>query len=150
MAALIAVPDFWGGLDQGLIHRIEHEVDLEGLAERPAQDIARIPVQHSSQVEPAVCQPDVGDVNGMIANDKFCMIRAARLKLRQSPSSPLCDHPRYSQSKVSGYLLDQVSSDQGGTDEASMDKTSAIQSSSGRGTALGSSISVSAPVDQGD
>jgi hypothetical protein len=86
----------------------------------------------------------------MIANDKFCMIRTGQLRLRQQPSSPLCNHPRYQQSESFCYLLDKKDFDRGGTDETALGKTSAVQASTGWRTTLGSSLSISSSMESRD
>ncbi len=63
MAALIAVPDLRLGLQQGVVDCGKHEIHLQSLAEGPADDIPRIPVQNGGEVQPAMLQADVGDVD---------------------------------------------------------------------------------------
>src|SRR5512138_537913 len=46
MTTLVAIPDFGLGLPQGIVHSSEYKIHFQGLAERPADDIAGIPVQH--------------------------------------------------------------------------------------------------------
>lgn len=63
VTTLIAVPDFGLGLEQGVVHGGEHEIHLQCLAEGPAEDIAGIPIQHGSEIQPAMRQADVGNIN---------------------------------------------------------------------------------------
>src|SRR5512137_2932224 len=43
MAALIAVPDLWLGLQQSVVDRREHEIQFQSLAERPTENVTGIP-----------------------------------------------------------------------------------------------------------
>jgi len=88
-------------------------------------------------------------INGMIANDKFCMIRTVRLQLRQQPSSPLCNHPRYHHPENFSYLLDK-DMERGGTNETSLEEAPGVQASTGWGTTLGSGLSISFGMEPGD
>ena len=56
---------------------------------RPADAAPRVGIEDDRQVDELPQQPDVGDVDGMVANDKFCMTRTAQLKLRKLCSSVL-------------------------------------------------------------
>jgi len=144
MTALVAVPDFRLGLRQGVIHSGEHKIHLQSLAERPADDIPGIPVQHGGQVQPAMCQADVGNVNGLITNDKFCMIRWAKLRLRAQPSYPLCYHPMHQADRR--YPSDETFHP-GGNHETPMVCSPRTQTLSGWTTTLGSRLSVPPAMD---
>src|SRR3972149_2981068 len=61
VAALVAVPDFRFGLKQGVVYGSQHEIHLQGLAERPANNIARIPVQNGGEIQPSMLSPYAGD-----------------------------------------------------------------------------------------
>ncbi len=63
MTALVAIPDFGLGLQQGIVHSREYKIHFQGLAERPADDIAGIPVQNRGKIEPAMLEADVGNID---------------------------------------------------------------------------------------
>lgn len=61
MTALVAIPDFGLGLQQGSVHSREYKIHFQGLAERPADKVAGMPVQHRGEIEPALLKSDVGN-----------------------------------------------------------------------------------------
>ena len=63
VAALITLPDARRGDGQGGIDGIAHEWQFPRVIERPAHDIARVPIPHSNQIHPALAHADRGDVN---------------------------------------------------------------------------------------
>jgi len=63
VAALVAVPDLGGGLRQSALGTGEHKAEGERVGQFPGEDIAAVPVQHGHQVQPAVPQAEVGDVD---------------------------------------------------------------------------------------
>jgi hypothetical protein len=63
VAALVTVPDFGLGLEQGIVHGGQHELHLQGLAERPTHHITRIPIQDCGEIQPAMLKANVGNVN---------------------------------------------------------------------------------------
>jgi hypothetical protein len=74
-------------------------------------------------------QWDVGDVNGMIANDKFCMIRKGRLQLRWCASYPLCYHARHTSQPESRYTPDERAHS-GGEDETQLESQPTVSDTS--------------------
>jgi hypothetical protein len=54
------------------------------ISHRPAYHHPRVEIFDRGQVQPALTGRDVGDVDGLIANDKFCLIVTARLPPRRS------------------------------------------------------------------
>jgi hypothetical protein len=78
--------------------------------------------------------------NGMIINDKFCMIRQAQVKLRWS-RSPYRFRPR-----ISDYAPDDRRQKES-SHETPLADTAPIPTNSGRGTAMGSSVPKSPPMD---
>ena len=86
MRALIAVPDLGRRLLQCTFDALNHEGHLQRLVQFPGYGIAREPVDDRHQIEPAAEEPDVCDVNGLLTNDKFCLIRTEKLQLRKMRS----------------------------------------------------------------
>src|SRR4051812_26365657 len=76
----------------------------------------------------------------MITNDKFCLTRQCQVQLRWSRQAYRF-RPR-----ISGYLLTETSHREGSHETALAD-TSAIPANGGRGAAMGSGVSVPAPMD---
>src|SRR5579871_3440648 len=62
VAALIAVAYLWRCDFQRSIHRSQHKGHFQGLIQFPTDDVARIPVQHRHQINPASRQAHVGNV----------------------------------------------------------------------------------------
>src|SRR5260370_2402364 len=63
VAALVAVPDARGMLPQRPTRGSKHEADVQRLVQLPADHVARIPIEHRHSAEPALRQPDVGDLD---------------------------------------------------------------------------------------
>src|SRR5215471_7051991 len=82
-------------------------------------------------------------LNGMVTNDKFCLIRRCQVRLRWS-RQPYRFRPRKSDD-----LLDETSHREGSHDTLLAD-TSAIPANGGRGAALGSSVSIPTAMDHTD
>jgi hypothetical protein len=139
----------WLTSAQGHLESVFHQHRFHVVCHRPADHPAGIQIQDHCQVQPTFRGVDVGEINGMIANDKFCMIHTAQLKLRRQPSSPLYDHPRYHHPDSFSYLLDK-DIDRGGTDETSLEKKSSVQASTEWGTTLGSGLSISSSMEPRD
>jgi hypothetical protein len=78
--------------------------------------------------------------NGMITNDKFCLIRQGQVQLRWS-RQPYRFRPR-----TSGYLLDEPHHREG-SHETPLAATSAIPANDRRGTAMGSGVPMPASMD---
>jgi len=110
----------------------------------PADDPAAPGVEHDGQIEKPSPGWDIGNINGLITNDKFCTIRHAKLKLRAQPSYPLCYHPAHQPD-------DRYPSDEtfhaGGNHETSMACAPRTQAVSGWTTTLGSRLSVPPAMD---
>src|ERR1044071_5806397 len=77
-------------------------------------------------------------LNGLITNDKFCLSRVSRQKLRYArragQTSVCCEYPR-----DEGH--------RGGADEATVDHSSSVSTDHGRGAAVGSGLPASAGMD---
>lgn len=131
-------------LNQGTLQRDKYEFVTERACEMPATYAAREDVHDDCQVDEASTKADVGDVNGMIANDKFCFVRTARLQLTWSR------YDVYLQRKArlaSGYAPD-VQSHRGGSYETAPVAHSATDDPTSRWpAALGSGVSVPPAMD---
>jgi hypothetical protein len=79
-------------------------------------------------------------LNGMITNDKFCLIRQCQVQLRWSR------RPYRFRPHTSDYLLDE-SHHREGSHETPLADTSAIRADGGWGTAMGSGVSISPTMD---
>src|SRR5437764_9120365 len=77
VGALIAVPDGRTAYGQGGIDGGEHKADLQALVQLPGHHIARVPVEHGDQIEPARLQAHVGDI------DPPDMVRVGRFQVPQ-------------------------------------------------------------------
>jgi hypothetical protein len=78
--------------------------------------------------------------NGMVTNDKFCLIRRCQVQLRWS-RQPYRFRPR-----KPDYLLDETSHWEGSHDTP-LAGTTAIPANGGRGTAMGSGVPIPAAMD---
>jgi hypothetical protein len=101
-------------------------------------------VHDHRQINEAIAQANVGDVNGMITNDKFCLSRFLQLQLSWSRIGL---YQRRQNKSKSGYPSDETISHTGGTYETRMAYSSSNQSEIGRAATLGSSLSTSVPVE---
>jgi len=110
----------------------------------PAPDTAGEDIHNHRQVDKAVVQVNVRNVNGMITNDKFCLSRFAQLALSWSRIG-LYERRRHAPI-ISGYSPDD-SIHLGGTGETHMAHSSTDQSANGWSTTLGSGLSVAPPVE---
>jgi len=79
-------------------------------------------------------------LNGMVTNDKFCLVRRCQVQLRWS-RQPYRFRPR-----KADYLLDETSHREG-SHETPLAGTTAIPVNGGRGTALGSGVPIPAALD---
>jgi hypothetical protein len=61
----------------------------------PAAHTTGKDIHQNRKIDELLLETDMGSVNGLITNDKFCTIRRAKLKLRAQPGYPLCCHPAY-------------------------------------------------------
>src|SRR5262245_35367743 len=82
-------------------------------------------------------------VNGLITNDKFCLIRRGQIKLQWS-RNPYRFRPRKSQ-----YAPDETSH-QGGYHETPVADTASVSANGRRGTTLGSRLPVSHAMESTD
>ena len=82
-------------------------------------------------------------INGLITNDKFCLIRHSQIKLRWS-RNPYRFRPRKSQ-----YAPDETSH-QGGYHETPVADTASVSANRRRGTTLGSRLPVSHAMESTD
>jgi hypothetical protein len=110
----------------------------------PASNSTGEHIHQDRQIDETVLQMNVGDVNGLITNDKFCMIRHAKLKLRTQPSYPLCYHPAYQPDHR--YPSDETFH-LGGNHETSMVYSQRTQTLSRWTTTLGSRVSIPPAMD---
>jgi hypothetical protein len=122
-------------LVSGLDHQLfflnhVHEFDT---GERPLCCIERFEPQHRSchPFHPAMIL-----LNGMITNDKFCMIRQGRVQLRWS-RRPYRFRPR-----KSDYAPDEIRQEES-SHETPLADTAAVPADGGRGAAVGSGLSIS-------
>jgi len=90
-------------------------------------------------------KPTERSFNGLITNDKFCMIRSVQLRLRQPPNYRL--RLQATQGSKSQYPPDEKSHC-GGKHETSMVYSPGVQSLSGRATTLGPGVSIPPAVDR--
>jgi hypothetical protein len=125
---------------QGLQDQLGAQVGRHGPTDYPPAP----GIDYDGQVQEPGPRADVGNINGLITNDKFCMIRHAKLKLRAQPSYPLCNHPAHQPD-------DRYPSDEtfhaGGNHETSMAGSPRTQALSGWTTTLGSRLSVPPAMD---
>jgi len=128
----------------GYLQRGQHQFLGHVLSHRPTDHPAGVQVKHRRQVQPALIRGDVGNVNGMITNDKFCLSRSAQLSLSWSRIG-LYERRRHTPI-ISGYSPDD-SIHLGGTGETHMAHSSTDQSANGWSTTLGSGLSVAPPVE---
>jgi hypothetical protein len=111
---------------------------------RPADNFAAPGIHDNGQVQPTCPSRDVSNINGLITNDKFCMVRWAKLRLRAQPSYPLCHYPMYQPDHR--YPSDETFHP-GGNHETSMACSPRTQALSGWTTTLGSRLSVPPAMD---
>ena len=101
-----------------------------------------MPIDQRDQVGPSPLDPQVGDINGLITNDKFCVSRVARLQLtwsryevwRQRTAAPKTNP------SVEIHFC-------GGCHETTMADSPADDGVNGRPTAMGSSLPMAAGVE---
>lgn len=144
LTALVAVTDDGGRLRQRLVHGAQDEGQSQTVIQLPANDITRVPIHDGYQVEPATGQTNVGDVNGMIINDKFCLSRSAQLQLSWSRIG-LYERRQQNKAKTAYPSDDSIHS--GGNCETPMADSTPNQSENGWATALGSRLSTAAPLE---
>lgn len=127
---------------QRFLQAVEAKPSLQRVGDPPRQHLAAIPVQDRRQVPEPSEQPNVGDVNGLIANDKFCVSRVARLQLtwsryevwRQRTAAPKTNP------SVEIHFC-------GGCHETTMADSPADDGVNGRPAAMGSSLPMAAGVE---
>jgi hypothetical protein len=71
------------GTPQGHAQSAQRQLLVEAAGQVPAADRSRKDIHNNCKVDEAMPQADVGDVDGLIANDKFCLTRTARLLRKQ-------------------------------------------------------------------
>jgi hypothetical protein len=85
--ALIRMMDLRLASTQGAMERRQRKFHAQAARERPAADDPCKDVHQNRQVnERPVSEANVGDVNGLLTNDKFCLIRTEKLQLRKTRS----------------------------------------------------------------
>lgn len=85
LATLITVEDLRLHLAEDERQQRDDMVGRQTVDQPPGHHVAREPVQHGDQIQPATAQSDVCEINGLITNDKICMIRTGLLRLRRRP-----------------------------------------------------------------
>ncbi len=131
------------GADRGIAQPVDqpqHEIveSRHHLCAMPRAQAPRIFMQTDI---PPIMQPIL---NGIVTNDKFCMIRSARLKLRAPRTyRPGCHPARQAQCR---YPSDEISH-RGGTDETSLADSPSTHSNSGWTTTLGPRVSIPPAMD---
>jgi hypothetical protein len=78
---LVGIEDGRRRISQGLLQCSAAKASLQGIRQTPRQHISAEPVHHGHQIQKTVAHGHIGDINGMIANDKFCFVRPAHLQL---------------------------------------------------------------------
>ena len=146
MTALIAIPDPRRRLCQRATDRREDKWQFQRIIERPTHHIARVQIQHRHHLHPARDQADIRDVNGLIANDKFCFVRTAHLQLTAVSG---VDVYRQRQARLApqDYHPDEGSYLGGSHETAAMAASAADHTSARWPVALGSGLSLPAPLD---
>src|SRR5262245_9893690 len=87
LQALVRVMDLWSPSCKSAMQSLQRQLHAQAGAERPAADDPGENLQQDRQVnERPVAEADVGDVNGLLTNDKFCLIRTEKLQLRKTRS----------------------------------------------------------------
>ena len=84
LQALIRVVDLWPPSCERAMQSLQRQLDAQAVAERPTSDEPGEDIHQDRQVdERPVAEADVSDVNGLLTNDKFCLIRTEMLQLRR-------------------------------------------------------------------
>ncbi len=145
VTALVAVEDLRRGRRQRPLHGDRHKRLGQRLVQLPTQHITAEPIQHGHQIQPASVRPHIGDINGLLTNDKFCFVRVRpvsrallRLTARQQRLAEIA--VRYSSS-------DSVAHYQGGYHETQLADPAAAPTDSQRTPALGSGLPIPLAVD---
>jgi len=128
----------------GLVHSFGHQFNCIVFGKDAGHNKAIEEVFDRREICPALAGQNVGNINGLITNDKFCMIRHAKLKLRTPPSYPLCYHPAYQPDRR--YPSDETFHP-GGNHETSMVYSPTTPTLSGWTTTLGSRVSIPPTMD---
>lgn len=105
----------------------------------PGQDVATKPVQDRNEIHEAMLQWQVGNINGLITKDKFCMSRTAQLILSASRYAVYLERKAHS---VPHYLSDATLHQGGSDDQAAQTdtRTTRTHSRSRRAATLGSRL----------
>jgi len=126
----------------GLFNGLHTEVGRHTVGQPPGEYPPGRPVEYRSQVDKSFVHRDVGDVNGLITNDKFCVSRVARLQLTWSRYEVW--RPRTAALKTSPSVEIHFC---GGCHETTMADSSADDGVNGRPAAMGSSLPMAAGVE---
>jgi hypothetical protein len=87
LQALVRVMDLWSPSRESAMQSLQRQLNAQAGAERPTADDPGENIHQDRQVnERPVAKADVGDVNGLLTNDKFCLIRTEKLQLRKTRS----------------------------------------------------------------
>jgi hypothetical protein len=79
--------DLWSPSYKSAMQSLQRQLNAQAGANRPASDDPGEDIHQDRQVnERPVAEADVGDVNGLLTNDKFCLIRTEKLQLRKTRS----------------------------------------------------------------
>jgi hypothetical protein len=142
LAALVGVMDdiLRVALLDGHLQGLQDELGPHMSGHCPTDDPAAPDINHDGQEQGSGPGWDIRDINGLITNDKFCIIRGKRIQLRAKPSYPLCYHP--ANQPLSRYPSDEISH-HGGDNETSVAHMPTVQGLSGRTATLGSRVSIS-------
>ena len=112
---------------------------IQRTIQMPTPDSSCEYIHQHRQIDELRFQTDIGDINGLITNDKFCMIRRTKLQLRAKPSYPLCYHPVYQPDCQ--YPSDETFHP-GGNHETSVEHSATTHTLSGWTTTLGPCVSI--------
>lgn len=126
----------WLALSQGYRQGSHHQCAIDALRHRPADNPPGEEIKHSRQIQPALASGDIGDIDGMITNDKLCLSRMSKLTLTWSRYDVYLQ--RMAKASVE-YPLDEPVH-QGGNYGTALAHSATDESTSGRPTALGSGL----------
>jgi len=132
------------GLGDTHFQGAQRALDSQGGGDIEARDEAGEGVRDQRQIAKAFFGLEVGNINGMITNDKFCLKRYGQLQLSWSRIG-LYERRRSHQPKT-GYPS-RKSSHTGGTCETKLAYSPSNQSENGRSATLGSSLQTTAPME---
>src|SRR5665809_37963 len=96
---------------------------------------------------PVVAQPREGSLDGLLANDKFCMIRHAQLSLSHSRRRPNLMRRQTDEPTDARAYPPVGTTRHGGEDETSVERTQGSGGTTGRPRSLGPSVPVPPAVE---